>query len=272
MKKFLLLLVLVALFSKPSIVYSQKNNTAAIAAGAIIGGAAIGLLAANSVESAKESMERNMVEWVLGNKNHSNKTSFNLSLLKWEVTKKEDLNNVSVIGFIYTVWGDKYSNYVLLNVCSRGWYNDYGVDFSKVKVYEIDKNKWSKILLAYMNLSKDPNNEVISDIEKIPVIINNKKKENSSTTLYNIKSINNTGIYFQDQNNNLEYKFSFDGILTGSGTHTVIDIDDEYKLDFNEGNLGIYLKATGDLIRLRRDFIVDVTRIVFADKIPMTVY
>ena len=50
------------------------------------------------------------------------------------------------------------------------------------------------------------------------------------------------------------------------------DIDDEYKLDFNEGNLGIYLKATGDLIRLRRDFIVDVTRIVFADKIPMTVY
>ena len=96
-----------------------------------------------------------------------------------------------------------------------------------------------------MNLSKDPNNEVIKDIEKIPVIVNNKKKENSSTTLYNIRSINNTGIYFQDQNNNLEYKFSFDEILTGSGTHTVIDIDDEYKLDFNEGNLGIYLKATG---------------------------
>jgi hypothetical protein len=104
------------------------------------------------------------------------------------------------------------------------------------------------------------------------VIRNNKNKENSAIPLYNIKAINNTGIFFQEQDNNVEYKFNFDEILTRSNTHTVIDIDEEYKLDFNEGNLGIYLKATGDLISLRRDFIVDITRIVFADRIPKTVY
>jgi hypothetical protein len=265
-----ILLSLVLLF--PQFTHSQKKSDAvAIAAvtGAAIG---IGLAMSSSVASVKEAVERNMVEWVLDNKNHSNKTSFNLSLIRWEATKKEDLNNVSVLGFIYTVWGEKYSNYVLLNVCSQGWLNDYGVDFSKVKVYEIDKNNWSKIMLAYMNLSKENYKFNITDIENIPVIRNNKNKENSTIPLYHIKAINNTGILFQVQDNNVDFKFNFDEILTRSNTHTVIDIDEEYKLDFNEGNLGIYLKATGDLISLRRDFIVDITRIVFADKIPKTVY
>ena len=122
-----------------------------------------------------------------------------------------------------------------------------------------------------MNLSTVFKNLEINDIEKIPVFRTNKNRENSTIPLYYLKSINATGLYFQDENN-LEYKFLFDESLTGSGTHTVTNIDDEYKLDFNEGNLGIFLKATGDLIRLKRDFIVDVTTIVFADKIPKTVF
>lgn len=130
----------------------KKGDAGVIAAAAVVGGAIGAIAAASSVELAKEAMERNMVEWVLSKKDHSKKTTFDLSLMKWEASKKEDLSKVSVVGFKYTE--KKEGHLVLLNICSPGWWNDYGVDFSRVKVYEINKINWTKILIAYLNLSK----------------------------------------------------------------------------------------------------------------------
>jgi len=266
MKKVLLLLFIIATFFKHISIYSQKNNAAAIAAGAIIGGAAIGLIAANSVENVKEGFERRMVEWVLSNKQMSKPVEFELKLIKWDVAKKEDFSNVSVIGFSYK---EKNTEpVVLLNACSPGWINDNGVDFSYVHVYEITQDLWSRIMINYLNLAKSSEMETVTDINKIPTL--SKGKAQVYVPFYMVESISTSSLSFYTEDNG-ETKFYFKSLANGD-VHLANDFDKDFVLDFNEGNMNIYLKSTGDLIKLKRNFLIDITKRVFQDQLPMTVY
>lgn len=251
--------------STPSQVFSQKKekDAAVAVAGAAVGIIGTAIAAAASAEAAKEATERFMVEWVLSNKDHSNAKAFELSMISWEASKKEDLNKISVIGFSYYE-GANWKN-ILLMVCSPGWVNEFGVDFTKVMVYEIDKAKLSKILLAYLNLCKPLDEKEIISLDNIPVMINKTK---STAPIYLIKSITNTEIEFQNKGGQ-NFKFKYNENLLGDDTHTIIDLNQEFKIDFNEGSLNIFFKESKELVKIRRDFLLELIKNVWFDKIPV---
>jgi hypothetical protein len=246
--------------------YAQNKNAAAGIAGAVVGAAAIGLLAAASVESVKEGMERNIVEWIYTKYDMSTPMEFELKLIKWEATKKEDLSNVSVVG--YKFYDFNNPPMVLLNACSPGWINDYGINFDFVKVYEIDQKYWGGIMLTYLNLTRSEKTPKITDVEKIPVL--DKKGNQTTIPLYFVKTVSNTQMIFANEQGE-EFKFPFKSLGSGD-THIGSNYDSEFKIDYNEGNLNLFLRSTKDLVRIKRDFIVDITKNVFENKIPVTVH
>jgi hypothetical protein len=260
-----LTLILLTYLLVPKNSYSQKKGDG-LAAAAVVGAVgAIGtaIAAAASIEDAKESMERYMVEWILASKDHSKKTTFDLSMIGWEASKREDLNRVSVVGFSYDE-GLGWKNVILL-VLSPGWINEYGVDFKKVSVYEINKDKFSKLLLAYLNLSKSLDEVEIENLESIPVTTNKSK---TRAPIYLISGISTSGIEFENKGGQ-KFIFQFNQLGNGDDTHTVIDVDEDFKIDFNEGNLNIYFKETKDIIKLKRSFLLEVIKKFWEDKIPI---
>jgi len=262
--KFLVLISLLCLI-KPSQLEAQKKNDAGAVAGVVAATAITGLLIAGSIESIKEAMERNMVEWVLENKTLSNKVGFELKLLKWEATKKEDLSNVSVIAYTYKEKGK--SPVILLNACSPGWTNENGINFEFVTVYEITPEYWSKILVNYLNLAKKDDVEEIKSVENIPVV--DSRARPKYTTIYNLESVGLKYFLFEDANSD-KTKFEFN-VLSNGDYHIANNFDEKFKIDFNEGNMNLFLVGTSDLIRIKREFIVDITRALYPDKLPVKI-
>ena len=262
--KYIFLVVIFVNLLMPSKVIAQSNKSGSGGAvgAAIVGAAVAGVIIAMEVEAYKEAFERNMTEWVFKNKDFSKKMEFELKLIKWEATKKADLSMVSVIGFKFTKKDEESA--ILLAACSPGWTNEYGVDFTKVHVYEIDKNYWGKIILTYLNLAKIDSLESIVDIEKIPVYY--KKDQIKYVPIFNLSSVNLNALYFEvnDDNMNNTYQFNFNrkvnGATANGDLHTAIDFDENFKIDFNEGNLNLFLKKTGDLIKLKRDLILEINK------------
>jgi hypothetical protein len=266
MKFYLLILATFLYLVTPYKSYAQKkNNDGAIIAAAAGAAAIVGLAVAGSIESIKEGMERNMVEWILENKNLSIKKGFELKLVKWEATKKEDLSNVSVIAYKYTEKGK--APIILLNSCSPGWINENGINFQFVGVYEITPEYWAKMLLNYLNLAKKDEVGEIKNIESIPVVDNREKQK--STSIYNLQSVTSRYFEFEDENRD-KTKFEFNKLISGD-YHIANDFDDNFKIDFNEGNMNLFLNSTKDLIRIKRDFIIDITRAVYFDKLPVKI-
>ena len=265
--KYIFLVVIFVNLLMPSKVIAQSNKSGSGGAvgAAIVGAAVAGVIIAMEVEAYKEAFERNMTEWVFKNKDFSKKMEFELKLIKWEATKKADLSMVSVIGFKYTKKDEESS--ILLAACSPGWTNEYGVDFTKVHVYEIDKNYWGKIILTYLNLAKIDSLESIVDIEKIPVYY--KRGQIKYVPIFNLSSINLNNLEFEVFDNNYLSRYQFvynrkvNGEFANGDLHTAIDFDGDFKVDFNEGNLNLFLKKTGDLIKLKRDLILEITKTFF---------
>lgn len=258
MKKLIIILVFIGSFAKSA--NSQNKNTGTIAA---VGAAAVitGLLVANSVESVKEGFEKHMLEWVLNNNQFSKQTEFELKLIKWEATKKEDLNNVSVVAYLYKE-KDK-EPIVLLNACSRGWMNELGINFAYVKVYKIDKVYWNKILTTYLNMGAG-NKDNVFDLKSIPAL--NENKEIVKSNIEELSAVSSDAIYFRKDKTfgSDERKFSISK-LENNKTHIVRDLDDTFILDLNDFDLNIFLKPTHDIIKLKRSFIFDLTTLFFAN-------
>lgn len=234
---------------------AQNNNNAMIAATAltVIG---TGLLLEHEINKYRESFEREIVEWVLANKNFENKVEFDLELIKWEVTKKEDFNSVSIMGFKYIQINSEKK--VILAICSPGWVNQYGTDYSKIKIVEIDKNKWDIILKAFLNLSRRNDIKTPVSLESIPVessSLLSKKVKLSNESIQNLESIDEKSLEFPSG----KYKFE----PMGGDMHIVQDLDKDFMIDFNEGSINLFLKSTKELVKIKRSFILDVNRIFY---------
>jgi hypothetical protein len=262
--KFLLIITLVYFFNPSQLVAQKKNDAGAVVA-AVAATAVTGLLIAGSIESIKEAMERNIVEWVLENKTQASRVGFELKLLKWEATKKEDLSNVSVIAYTYKEKGK--APVILLNACSPGWSNENGINFEFVTVYEITPEYWAKIMVNYLNLAKKDDTEEIKSIESIPVI--DSRDRPKTTTLYNLENVSLKYFEFEDANKD-KAKFEFNTLSNGD-YHIANNFDEKFKIDFNEGNMNLFLVGTSDLIRIKREFIIDITRALYPDKLPVKV-
>jgi hypothetical protein len=241
----------------------NAQNQALATTAAIVGGAAIaGVAIAMSVESTREGLERGMTEWVFENKKFEKNTEFELSLIKWEASTKSDLSNVRIVVFRYMEKGKE--PIILLNILSPGWLNDYGVTYDRIKVVELNKVSWGKILKTYLNLAKIDEIKEEVELDSIPVEIDKalfSKKETSK--LVNVKYLKNIidgELIFGDGKNSARFYYKND--LDGD-KHIVKDVDENFICDFNESSMNLFYKGTSDLVRIKRSFILDITKALF---------
>jgi hypothetical protein len=259
MKKKLIIIFIITNIFYTNKIYSQ-NKTAETAA--VVGAAVVeGLLIANSINLIQESLERNMSEWIFKNYKFNEKTQFELKMLDWEASKKADLSGVSVISFSFKI-KDK-PTIIFLMTLSPGWYGDNGINVTYINYYEIDKSLWDKIIITYLNLSKTNLIENEFDLTSIPTI----NPKDRSGILFDIKDIYNITANHIEFYNNIDKYSNFEFLKLDNGdTHIVKDFDSNFLLDFNEGNLNIFLKKSNDLIRLRRQSVLNISKILFNNK------
>lgn len=237
MKK-LLLVVLITMYLCPKTTHSQEG---AAAAGIVGGLVAIGIGIA-AVEQMKESAELTATQWVLTNRPELE--NFSLKTLAFNGKKLKDMSAATVITFKIQEFTpqDKPEldgkKQVLFGFTSRGWINQYGIDFEKVRWYLVDSEQWINMMVAYASLSS-------------PI----KDKSNLEDILAQGKIVN-TGVRVGGKLEVPFFKLSGD-------MYVVSDYSSQMKLIYNERSLGIFLKETSDLVQIGRGDIIDIHQFFF---------
>ncbi len=204
--------------------------------GAVAGVAAIGAVIV-AVDQMKEQAELNATEWLLNN--HPEMNSFSLKTLSFDGKKAKDMSSVSVITYKIQEFElqDKPEldgkKYVLFGFTSYGWANEMGVDLNRIIWHMIDKEEWINMMVAYVKTaSQEQNEEKIRDLLKSGKIVNKGVREGFDLT-----------IPFYRMNGDM---------------YSVQDYNEMMKLIYNERSLGIYLKATENLVQIGRGDIIDI--------------
>ena len=236
------LLIIALLIPKQS-----KAQDGAAAAGALIGAAvAIGVGVA-AVKQMEEQAELKATEWLLSN--YPDLTSFYVKTMDFDGKKLKDMSSVSVITYKVReftidedakgdkkyIYGDKY---VLFGYTSRGWINDNGINFQKIKWHLYDPLEWLNMMTEYVKVASGNKDKVfVEQTLKKGVVVNKGVKVKGR----------------------LEIPFRK---LKGD-MYLVSDYSDEMKLIFNERSLGIFLKETRDLVQIRRGTLISTHNFLF---------
>tara|TARA_B110001450_G_C17538224_1_gene447521 strand:- start:117 stop:890 length:774 start_codon:yes stop_codon:yes gene_type:complete len=245
MKKILFLFIIIILLVPKQ---SKAQDEASIGASAVLGGL-------TARENIKEQAELKATEWILTNK--PDLKNFYVSTLDFNNTKSRDMSSSSVITFLlqeFTINRDAYTSkgtlirgakkynggdkYVLYAFTSKGWVNQYGVDYSKIRWYFYNPNEWLDLITEYV--------KVASSIEDDAFI--NKSLRNGKLVSSGIKV-----------NRKLEIRFDF----LNRDMYLVSDYSEKIKLIYNERSLGIFLKETRDLVQLKRSALEDTHAFLF---------
>jgi hypothetical protein len=238
MRKLVLILIIIT-YLIPKQTNAQKDGAAvaAVTGGLLAIGAGIA-----AVKQMEERAELVATQWILSN--NPELTSFSLKTLSFNGKKLKDMSAVSVI--LYNIQefepGDNPkingTKFVLFGFTSRGWINEQGINFDKVRWELIDKIEWVKMMTSYVKVASSEKDEnSIKEILKKGKIVNKGVKEKGKLI-----------IPF--------YKMSGD-------LYVVTDYSDDLKLIYNERSLGIYLKETRDLVQIRRGDIIKIHEFFF---------
>ena len=220
MKKTILILLIAGMFMPKQATAQNNDGVAAAAAGLLAIGGAIA-----AIEQIKENLEQVAVEQVLTA--YPYLVNFELKTGSLKGTKLKDLSSVGVITFEITD-RDSGEKYVLFAFTSHGWANEYGVDFSKLLWKNFTTGEWNKLMQNYIQTASGV--ELTVDEVAQSKIVNTGVKQGSKFIL------------------------KFDKI--GGDVYLTSDYSDEFKIVFNERSMGLYLKATRDLIQVRRKAII----------------
>lgn len=220
MKKTILILLIAGMFIPKQVTAQNNDGVAAAAAGLLAIGGAIA-----AIEQIKENLEQVAVEQVLTE--YPYLVNFELKTGSLKGTKLKDLSSVGVITFEITD-RDSGEKYVLFAFTSQGWANEYGVDFSRLMWKNFTLDKWNKLMQNYIQTASGV--ELTMDEVAQSKIVNTGVKQGSKFIL------------------------KFDKI--GGDVYLTSDYSDEFKIVFNERSMGLYLKATRDLVQVRRKAII----------------
>ena len=220
MKKTILILLIAGMFIPKQVTAQNNDGVAAAAAGLLAIGGAIA-----AIEQIKENLEQVAVEQVLTA--YPYLVNFELKTGSLKGTKLKDLSSVGVITFEITD-RDSGEKYVLFAFTSQGWANEYGVDFSRLMWKNFTSDKWNKLMQNYIQTASGV--ELTMDEVAQSKIVNTGVKQGSKFIL------------------------KFDKI--GGDVYLTSDYSDEFKIVFNERSMGLYLKATRDLVQVRRKAII----------------
>ena len=230
--------------------------------GSAVAGIAVAALAIGSgiaaAERMKEQAELKATEWILANKPELN--SFYVSTLDFNSKKAKDLSSVSVITFRIREFGvnkdlkvskwvrssgnkvyDYGDKYVLYAFTSKGWVNEYGIDFNKIRWYLYKPSEWLDMITEYVS--------VASGIDDKSFI---------SSSLLNGK-LSNSGV-------RVERKLVIPFKPLQGDMYIVSDYSDDMKLIYNERTLGIFLKETRDLVQIKRTALVNTYDFLFNEE------
>lgn len=241
MKKIIILFVLIFQFIPNNV---KAQNDGAAAAAAIGGLLAIGAGVA-AVEQMKEQAELTATQWVLTNQPNMN--SFSLKTLDFDGKKLKDMSAVSVISFKIQEFtpADKPElngkKQVLLGFTSKGWINEYGINFDKVSWFLIDAKEWMNMMVSYVKVASDEKDE--SKLE---------------STLKDGRVVNK-GVKVKSKLVIPFYKLEGD-------MYVVTDYSSDMKLLYNERSLGIFLKSTNDLVQMGRGDLIRIHTFFFGEE------
>jgi len=211
-----------------------------------------------AAERMKEQAELKATEWILANQPSLN--SFYVSTLDFNSKKAKDLSSVSVITFRIREFGinkdykgskwvkssgshvyDYGDKFVLYAFTSKGWVNEYGIDFSKIRWYLYKPSEWLNMITEYVSVASGIND-----------------KSFIASSLLDGKLVN-SGVKIKSK---LVIPFK---PLQGD-MYIVSDYSDKMKLIYNERTLGIFLKETRDLVQIKRSALVKTYDFLFKEK------
>lgn len=276
MKKIILVLfIAVQVFSFKK-TYGQKNGeTAAIAAG-IIGGA---VAAYAAIEQFEERLELDGTKYLL--ENHPELTHFDLKVLDLEGVKMSDLSNVSCVTFSVNILEPYTTNskdkMVLMMFLSRGWMNQFGIDYTKVKYKLIGSEEWDSLLFNYVSLAspiKIEDKNKISTFKKSANGLANQNQQyfgipqgDGFVDIYvadggfakiSESKLTSSGLerkYFDADEKVFKTSLVLPFLKLSGDTYVTKDYSQEFKMVYNESSMGLYIKSLKDLVQLRRSSI-----------------
>ena len=221
------MIAIVSLLLFPTNIKAQDEGIAAAAAGLLAVGGAIA-----AVESLKESLELRAVEYILREK--PDFVDFDLSTNTLNGVKANDLSNVGVV--TYEVINNVNDQKLLLFAfTSDGWWNEYGVDYSKILWKFFDKKSYAGLLAKYLTLAVG---EDVSDIDVATGMFRNKS-------------------FTKIDGDVLEFN-KMDG-----DSYLVLDYSEEFKIVYNERVMGLFLKETYDLLQVKSRTVIRTHEFLF---------
>jgi len=180
----------------------------------VIGGLALGIAALGShlaqVELLKEQLEQRAIEEILFTYNDIK--TFELKTSSF-LTVGKDISSLRVVTYEITNF-NKGVRYVLFAFLSYGWINEYGVEFNKIEWKLFNKLEWNKLMKAYV--------------------------ETASRREITIDEISMSKIETSGLKNGKDYILEFAKLK--EDIYFTLNYSDEFKVVFNEGSLGLFLK------------------------------
>ncbi len=262
---------------------AQKEE---LTAGAVGAGIAI-FAAAAAYDAFIEKLENEATEWVLLNRPDCNR--FRLKIMNLRGEKLTNMSEISSCTFMVEPVGSE--KFVMMWIVSDGWWNDYGVVFSKLAVRTFTKMEWSEIVwgffqcgTGYMKCTPD-SIPVYSpyDLKKTAEHFwNNSAKQKPSLTessfqkvisdernnvFYALRDITNFNSLLSVKGNkfdfynpsNLELPITIDFEKMDGDTYVVKDVKD-LRVIYNERSINIFFKSINSLVKFRNTIFSDITK------------
>jgi|TARA_B110000914_G_scaffold31796_1_gene24544 hypothetical protein len=232
MKKIFLIFMIGTLVFPINLRGQDEVAMAAVAGGLLALGSSLAAL-----EELKEQLQQQAVEEILFT--YKDIKTFQLKTSTLDGTPAKDVSSVRVVTYEILDY-DKGVRYILFSFLSHGWANEYGVDFSKIKWKLFNQLDWNKLMKAYVETAS--------------------RKETTIDEIA-VSKIGNKGL-----KNGKDYILEF-AKLRGD-IYFTLDYSDEFKVVFNEGSLGLYLKEMrsdykqegsdlrGSLVQIRKKAII----------------
>lgn len=264
MRKLLIVLAFLSVIQK-----SKAQNNTAVAIGAGITAIAAAAYYENQM---REMVEQSAMEWFLFNKPVNDGDVIEMKLIDWEIKSFTDISATKTLLFKYKV--NREPTKVVMFILSEGWWNDYGIVFTRVKPVELGKEEWMQIVKKLLEISSD---SVAYEGDNICTLFYTRQEdiENNFGQIIGVRTVTDSetvnvngfkGII------NKKYVFETDGKknievavprLNGD-THLVgVLPEQDLIIDFNEKKLNIFNSDTRDLIKISNGAVKEITSTLF---------
>jgi hypothetical protein len=251
MRKLILKILLMVIGFNALNIKSQSNTAAAAGAAVAVGAS---LIAANlNMEEIKRQLEHNAAEYLLSDSSKQNKKRFFLKAMDLGVTDKKDLSNTTMN--VFALQYSKGPRLILIQKCSRGWINDYGLNMRYISYHIIDSLTWHRMLESWIvNINEGLN---IKFPLKLPTY-------DAEINVSGLKNIYYSFTYMEFEFNPCKGincpKFS---IVTNQMEYFSMPFRKDFDLALEEGKFSLYFHDFNELVILFNESVREATNGVY---------